>query len=41
MPANDQRARDLILYGRDKMPAYSQELTPQQVDDLLVYLHTL
>ena len=41
MPANDQRARDLILYGRDKMPAYSQELTPQQVDDLLAYLHTL
>ena len=41
MPANDQRARDLILYGRDKMPAYSQELTQQQVDDLLVYLHTL
>ena len=41
MPANDQRARDLILYGRDKMPAYSQELTQQQIDDLLVYLHTL
>src|SRR5436309_6892547 len=25
MPANDQRARDLILFGRDKMPAYQQE----------------
>src|SRR5215467_4696759 len=22
MPANDQRTRNLILYGRDKMPAY-------------------
>ena len=41
MPANDQRARDLILFGRDKMPAYSQELTQQQIDDLLAYLHTL
>jgi mono/diheme cytochrome c family protein len=41
MPVNDQRARDLILFGRDKMPAYSQELTQQQIDDLLAYLHTL
>ena len=41
MPANDQRARDLILLGRDKMPGYSQELTTQQVDDVLAYLHTL
>ena len=41
MPVNDQRTRDLILYGRDKMPAYQQELTPQQIDDLLAYLHTL
>src|SRR5947207_2594340 len=41
MPANDQRARDLILFGRDKMPGYSQELTTQQVDDVLAYLHTL
>src|SRR5215470_6293158 len=41
MPANDQRARDLILYGRDKMPGYSQDLSQQQIDDLLAYLHTL
>jgi len=41
MPANDQRAGDLIRFGRDKMPGYSQELTPQQIDDLLMYLHTL
>ena len=41
MPANDQRASDIIRFGRDKMPAYSQELTPQQIDDLLAYLHTL
>lgn len=41
MPANDQRAGDMIRFGRDKMPGYSQELTQQQIDDLLVYLHTL
>src|SRR5438128_12473518 len=41
MPTNDQRASDIIRFGRDKMPAYSQELTPQQIDDLLAYLHTL
>jgi len=41
MPANDQRALDIIRYGRDKMPAYGQELTQQQIDDLLAYLHTL
>src|SRR5215470_12465686 len=35
MPANDQRARELILYGRDKMPGYSQDLTQHQIDDLL------
>ena len=41
MPANDDRARDIIRFGRDKMPAYSQELTQQQIEDVLAYLHTL
>ena len=41
MPANDQHAADIIRFGRDKMPGYSQELTQQQIDDLLAYLHTL
>jgi len=41
MPANDDRARDIIRFGRDKMQGYSQELTQQQIDDLLAYLHTL
>ncbi len=41
MPANDERGRDIIRFGRDKMPGYSQELTPEQIDDLLAYLHTL
>jgi mono/diheme cytochrome c family protein len=41
MPANDDRVGDIILYGRSKMPAFGQALTQQQVQDLLVYLHTL
>jgi len=41
LPANDDRVDDIILHGRAKMPGYSQALTPQQVQDLLAYLHTL
>jgi mono/diheme cytochrome c family protein len=41
LPANDERATDIIRYGRSKMPAYSQVLTQQQIDDLLAYMHTL
>jgi len=41
MPANDDRVSDVIKMGRNKMPAYGQVLTQQQIDDLLSYLHTL
>jgi len=41
MPANDDRVGDVIRMGRNKMPAYSQVLTEQQITDLLAYLHTL
>ena len=41
MPANDDRVADIVKMGRNKMPAFGQELTPQQIDDLLAYLHTL
>ena len=41
MPANVDRARDIIRFGRDKMQGYSQELTQQQIEDVLAYLHTL
>jgi mono/diheme cytochrome c family protein len=41
LPANDQRVREIILAGRSKMPGYGQTLSPQQVNDLLAYLHTL
>ena len=41
MPANDDRVGDIIRLGRNKMPGYAQVLNQQQMDDLLVYLHTL
>jgi mono/diheme cytochrome c family protein len=41
MPANDDRVTDIILMGRAKMPAFQQKLSPQQLEALLAYLHTL
>jgi mono/diheme cytochrome c family protein len=41
MPANDDRVTDIIVLGRSKMPAFQQKLTPQQLEALMVYLHTL
>ncbi len=40
-PANDERAGEVILRGRAKMPAFSDKLTPEQAQDLLAYMHTL
>lgn len=41
LPANDERVTDIVRLGRGEMPGYSQKLTPQELQDLLVYLHTL
>jgi mono/diheme cytochrome c family protein len=41
LPANDDRVGEIIRLGRSKMPAYGQTLDQQQIQDLLVYLHTL
>jgi len=41
LPANDDRVGDIIRLGRNEMPAYSQKLSSQDVQDLLAYLHTL
>jgi mono/diheme cytochrome c family protein len=41
LPANDDRVTDIIRMGRNEMPAYSQKLSAQDVQDLLAYLHTL
>ena len=41
IPVNDERVREVIVLGRSKMPAFGRVLTPEQVEDLLAYLHTL
>jgi mono/diheme cytochrome c family protein len=41
MPANDERVSEMIVTGRNMMPAFGQALSQQQVQDLLAYLHTL
>lgn len=41
LPANDERVTDIIRLGRNEMPAYSQTLNAQDIQDLLAYLHTL
>ena len=41
LPANDERVTDIIRMGRNEMPGYSQKLSPQDMQDLLAYLHTL
>jgi mono/diheme cytochrome c family protein len=41
LPANDDRVTDIIRLGRNEMPAFSQTLNQQQINDLLAYLHTL
>jgi len=41
LPANDERVTDIIRLGRGEMPGYSQKLSPQNLQDLLAYLHTL
>ena len=41
MPANDDRARDIIRMGRNKMDGFANVLTDEQINDLLAYLHTL
>jgi|SRR5579872_836162 mono/diheme cytochrome c family protein len=41
LPANDERVTDIIRLGRNEMPAFSQKLDKQDLEDLLAYLHTL
>lgn len=40
-PANNERVGEIIRSGRKEMPGFGQTLTPQQIEDLLVYMHTL
>jgi mono/diheme cytochrome c family protein len=41
LPANDERVGEIVRFGRSKMPAFGQALDEQQIQDLLVYMHTL
>jgi mono/diheme cytochrome c family protein len=41
MPANDERVGEMIITGRNMMPAFGQVMSQSQVQDLLTYLHTL
>ena len=41
LPANDERVADIIRLGRNEMPGFSQKLSPQDMQDLLAYMHTL
>jgi mono/diheme cytochrome c family protein len=40
-PARDDRVTEVILHGRNMMPPLGGDLTEQQLQDLLRYLHTL
>lgn len=40
-PANDERVSAAIVNGRGMMPGFGNQLSPQQLDELLAYLHTL
>lgn len=40
-PANDDRVTAAIMYGRGMMPAFGNQIDPQQLAELLAYLHTL
>jgi mono/diheme cytochrome c family protein len=40
-PANDERVTQTIMRGRNLMPAQGNTLDPQELEDLLAYLHTL
>lgn len=41
LPANDRFVEQTILGGRGMMPGQGQSLTPQELDELMSYLHTL
>jgi mono/diheme cytochrome c family protein len=41
MPANDERVREIITYGRAKMPSFGRSLTPEQINEVMQYLNTL
>ena len=41
LPANDERVGEIVLSGRGDMPGFGRALTQEQINSLLMYLHTL
>jgi mono/diheme cytochrome c family protein len=41
IPANDDRVTEVILQGRNMMPALGNSMSTQNVMDVLAYLHTI
>ncbi|HEY1678808.1 MAG TPA: cytochrome c [Candidatus Sulfotelmatobacter sp.] len=41
LPANDERVTDIVQHGRKDMPAFGQKFGPDDMENLLAYLHTL
>ncbi len=41
LPANDERVSEIIISGRGDMPGFTRALTQDQINSLLLYLHTL
>lgn len=41
VPASDEQVRKTILQGKGTMPAFDQRLQEQDIEDLLMYLHSL
>lgn len=38
---SEQSIRDFVLHGNSNMPPVGQSLSPQEMNDLFAYLHTL
>jgi mono/diheme cytochrome c family protein len=41
LTATDEHVEQTIARGRNMMPRFSDQLDPQQIADLIAYLHTL
>jgi mono/diheme cytochrome c family protein len=41
IPANDDRITDIVQLGKAKMPAFGNEISPDQLRALLAYMKTL
>jgi mono/diheme cytochrome c family protein len=40
-PANDANVRAIILDGWNRMPSFRYNFRPEEIDDLMAFLHTL